>query len=277
LDINQILTLPYRAQVPLWRHPGFEVFRWSLFPDILIFDIRSYAAQNRLFHRLAFYAEKTGFRGKLHPDAAIEGRHGWNAHNYSAANLAGFFTMAREAAFPLNEEELWLAAYLESQGVITKRGAAFVPGKGGVLSVSRESSPETRQLLLTHESLHGVYYCLPGYRSLVEQTWEALPQEEKDFWEYYFTWMGYDISDGYLLVNEFQAYLLQQPLSRVDSQYKGVIAERLGRASSGRRAWLSALFAGRPEMFTRPARIFSDYLLREAGIEAGNTASTNYN
>jgi hypothetical protein len=262
------------SSAPVWRRPEFEVFRWSLFPQILIFDSRDYEVQKRLFHRLAFYVEKTGFRGKLSSSAEIWGRHGWNAHNYNAESLAAFFNAARGAAFALHGEELWLADYLVSQGVLGREGGVFLPGKGGILGICQESSAAARELLLTHEAFHGVYYGLPEYRRLVEKTWEDMPREQKSFWDFYFTWMGYDTADHYLLVNEFQAYLLQQPLSRVDSQYRTLIAERLAKVYPGRREWLTTLFARYPDMFTRPARLFSDYLQRETGIRAGDVMST---
>jgi len=114
-----------------------------------------------------------------------------------------------------------------------------------------------------------VYYSLAEFRKLVERTWLELPEEQKNFWHFYFTWMGYDTADHYLLVNEFQSYLLQQPLSRIDSQYKTMIAERLKATYPGRREWLDMLFTRYPEMFSRPARILSDYLEAAAGIRAG--------
>jgi hypothetical protein len=126
---------------------------------------------------------------------------------------------------------------------------------------------------LTHEAFHGVYYALPEFRALVEKTWRELPKEQKDFWVFYFTWMGYDTADHYLLVNEFQAYLLQQPLSQLDAQYKGVIAGRLCAGQSEREAWLESLFAKYPDMFSRPARLFSDYLEKTIGLRAGNVES----
>jgi hypothetical protein len=259
--------------LPYWRHPDFEVFRWSLFPEILVFDSRTYAVQSRLFHRLAFFAEKRGFRGRLYADSHIAGRHGWNAHNYSARGLADFFETARATSFSLNSEERWLEGYLLAQGVIRREGGAIVAGRGGVLGISRESSPSSRSMLLTHEAFHGVFYGLPEYRRLVEDTWAALPDEQRDFWNFFFTWMGYDVTDLYLLVNEFQAYLLQQGVSQADAYYKGVIASRLAESRPERKVWLERLFAAEPDMFTRPARIFSAYLERAVGIRAGNVRS----
>jgi hypothetical protein len=217
--------------------------------------------------------EKTGFRGSLHPDSRIWNRHGWNAHNYNAEGLAAFYNAARETDFPLNAEEQWLAGFLVSQGVLRKEGQVYIPAGGGVLGISREASAATRSLLLTHEAFHGVYYGLPEFRALVEKTWRKLPEEQKEFWRFYFTWMGYDIVDNYLLVNEFQAYLLQQPLAQLDAHYKGVIAGRLCDGHPERRPWLLSLFAKYPDMFSRPARLFSSYLERETGIRAGDVES----
>jgi hypothetical protein len=268
LDIGMILDSP-----AAWRHPDFEVFRWSLFPDVLIVDSRDYAVQKRLFHRLAFFIEKPGFRGKLHPDNDIWDKHGWNGHNYNAAGLAAFFETARKTAFPLGAEERWLESYLLSQGILRKDGDKIIPGGGGILGISRESYPAHRMTLLTHEAFHGVYYGLPGFRKLVEDTWKALPQDQKDFWNFFFTWMGYDIADPYLVLNEFQAYLLQQSLFRADAYYKGTITGRLSERYPERRTWLMALFSKYPGMFTRPARLFSDYLEKAAGIRAGDVLS----
>jgi hypothetical protein len=275
-DLGTILNESGFGKPLPWRHPDFEVFRWSLFPEVLVLDSIDYTVQKRLFHRLAFFVEKTGFRGKLHPDAAIWDRHGWNAHNYNAEGLASFFETARETGFPLNTEELWLADYLVSQGTLRKEKEAFVPGAGGILGISRETSPQTRSLLLTHEAFHGVYYGIPEYRGLVEKTWQELPPAQKEFWDRYFTWMGYDTADHYLLVNEFQAYLLQQPLSQLDTQYKISAADRLSVGHPERRAWLAALFAEYPDMFSRPARVLSDYLEKAAGIRAGDVESLRF-
>jgi len=46
-----ILSYPENS----WRDRRFEVFSWDAFPEILIFDTASYAVQDRLFKRLAFF------------------------------------------------------------------------------------------------------------------------------------------------------------------------------------------------------------------------------
>jgi hypothetical protein len=100
-DPGMVLAWPEEA----WRDRRYEVFRWENFPSLLIFDTADYAVQDRLLKRLAFFTEKTGFRGRLAPDDEIADLHGWNAHDYRAEDLAHFFQAARETNFPLLAEE----------------------------------------------------------------------------------------------------------------------------------------------------------------------------
>ena len=229
--------------------------------------------QNRFFHRLAFFVEKAGYRGKLWPDEEIREKHGWNAHNYSAEGLAAFFEKARKTSFPLHNEEIWLRDYLAAAGVLRKDGEAFAPGKGGILAFSLESLSAHRRLLLTHEAFHGIFYNLPDFRRLAEETWRKLPNEEKDFWYYFFSWMAYDVRDPYLVVNEFQAYLLQQPLRGIDQYYKETILNRITEKYPERKPKYDALIEKNPDMFSRPAKILHDSLFQAVGVRAGNVFS----
>ncbi|MDR0409910.1 MAG: hypothetical protein LBH18_05890, partial [Spirochaetaceae bacterium] len=95
-----------------WRNESYEIFFWESFPNILIFDTASYAVQDKLFKRLAFFAEKKGFKGRLARDEEIADLHGWNAHDYNAETLARFFDMAEKDAFPLLDEEIALREIL---------------------------------------------------------------------------------------------------------------------------------------------------------------------
>ena len=88
-----------------WRTATIEVYRWDLFPDILIMDTVGFAVQDRMFTRLAYFLEKQGWRGKLLGNARLAGRHGWNAHDYGPEGLAAFFSAVKESNFPLNPEE----------------------------------------------------------------------------------------------------------------------------------------------------------------------------
>ena len=126
LDPALILDYPLSS----WRREDYEVFRWESFPSLLIFDTASYAVQDRLFKRLAFFVEKAGYRGRLAGDGEIADQHGWNAHDYRAASLAGFFEAVRLEAFPLLPEELELEAILFEAMILRREGERIVPGGG---------------------------------------------------------------------------------------------------------------------------------------------------
>jgi len=96
----------------------------------LILETADYQVQDRLLKRLAFFLEKSGFRGRVASDAEIADIHGWNAHDYRAEDLARFFNDALQKEKEKNEEiltpeERELEALLAAEGII--RGE---PGQG---------------------------------------------------------------------------------------------------------------------------------------------------
>jgi hypothetical protein len=220
------------AEPSAWRFAEAEVYRWNLFPDIVIVDSASFAVQDRLFTRLAYYLEKRGFRGRLLSNAQLAGRHGWNAHDYGAAGLADFFSAAAASSFPLNPEEVAVRQLSLQEGIIVASRAGYVPGRGGILGISRSSSRVERELLLTHESFHGVFFSSAEYREFCQALWDSLSPKLRAFYETFLDSLGYDISAPTLVVNEFQAYLMQQPLSYAESYFGRFIALQEGRGSA---------------------------------------------
>ncbi len=263
-DLETLLSFPQDA----WRTKDLEVFRWSLFPEILIFDTKDYTLQKELFHRLAFYLEKKGYRGKLQPDQKIWDLHGWNAHNYRGEGLAAFFNEAEKTKFPLNSKELWLADYLVTYGVLVRLNDKYAPGRGGILSVSRESSDTHRRLLLTHEAFHGVYYVSKPFQELVASLWKGLSPDERKYWLYVLSWMQYDTSDTYLVVNEFQAYLLQQSQNMVDRYFKEIMVQRVLEKNPEMEGFFKEVFEKHPDMFLKPSLRLQEFLIKEFGISS---------
>jgi hypothetical protein len=152
--LDQVLD----ASPDAWRSPGLEVYRWERFPDIIVIDMVDFPSQDRMFTRLAYFAEKKGFRGRLLTNARLAGRHGWNAHDYGPDALAGFYNAASRLAFPLNPEENALKSLALREGILLPNGERVASGRGGVLSISRSSSTIERRYLLTHESFHGIFF-----------------------------------------------------------------------------------------------------------------------
>jgi hypothetical protein len=255
-----------------WRNPRYELFRWDRFPSVLIFDTADYGVQDKLFKRLAFFVEKAGFRGRLAPDAEIAALRGWNAHDYRAEDLARFFEAARIEDFPLSPEERELEGILLASGIIRLDGG-FTPGEGAIISISRESPGYLRSRLLVHEGFHGLFFIDEDFRNFSRERWENLPSPAKRFILSYFDSQRYDRNDPWLMVNEFMAYCLQQPLSSAGWYFGEYLAGQM--AATWRRRDLppgdeaSGSWPGIAEVFTREAAAFSAYVDRRWGLAAG--------
>ncbi|UCF99038.1 MAG: hypothetical protein JSV89_05745 [Spirochaetaceae bacterium] len=251
-----------------WRQPDYELFAWSRFPDILIMDTASYQVQSRYFKRLAFFVEKRGYRGRLVSNQEFAGLHGFNAHDYRAEDLARFFQTAREELFALNPEEEHLKQILLANGIIRDEGV-INPGKGGILSISRSSYPILRRHLLTHECWHGLFFSQPEFRKASFEAWDRLSERERDFWRLLFRWVGYDTEDPYLAVNEYQAYLFQQPRAEVPYYFTVLTAARLISSYPDQAVWIGEFIRSDPDSFTRAFDRLETDLLRIAGMEGG--------
>jgi hypothetical protein len=267
-DPGLILTWDQSA----WRRPDFEVFSWDRFPKVLIFDTSSYEVQDGLFNRLAFFVEKAGHAGTIEAPRALSGIHGYNAHDYKADDLARFFSAAKDKEIPLTPEEGQLLNQLEANGIVTQSGSAFAAGDGSVIAISRSSSPLLRDLLLTHECFHGAFFSVPAFRDATEHEWGSLSEVEKEVWVRFLASRGYNTTDHYLLVNEFQSYLLQQERKNVQG-FQTFTLSRLRAASSRDAALVKRLLAASPDSFLRSFDVLDEALQSAGGPPGGDAAS----
>jgi len=278
-DPAYILSYPIGS----WRNSRYEIFSWDVFPEILIFDTANYDIQDRLFKRLAFFVEKAGFRGRLASDKEIANLHGWNAHDYRAEDLADFFEAARKAGFPLLAEERELESILLSTGVLKRNSASqIVPGKGAIVSISRESDKTDRSLrsrFIVHECFHGIYFIDEEFRNFSRQRWEIFPPAAKKFILAFFEFQAYDTKDTNLVINEFMAHVLQQPVAQAAWYFGEYQPNRMIDASPRRRASLpereEIAADGKPywpeiaAAFTAEGEAFSRYVNQRWSLAAG--------
>ncbi len=266
-DLGSVLIYPAHA----WRSAEYELFRWAKYPAVLVMDTMDYAVQSRFFKRLAFFVEKQGYRGQLVSDDQLAGRHGYNAHNYNGAGLAAFFTAADQSGFALNEHELLLRRIVLDAGIIRSSEDGYVPGPGGIVSVSRESgeTPGLRELLLGHEAYHGIYYSEPEYVREVREIWQGAPEPVKRLFRLFLGAMHYDVSDQYLLENEFQAYVLQQPHDSVRWYFRSRVASRLAQWLPHEQAWLEAFYTAHPSAFWDLSLALNAALFSRTGFSGG--------
>jgi hypothetical protein len=253
-----------------WRRSDWELFSWNLFPHMLVFDFKNYRVQAAFLKRLAFYVEKKGFAGRLHPNELIDDLHGWNAHDYRATDLASFFNLAESEDFDLNREEMLLADILLDNGILTRGNGRYEAGEGGIISLSQESSDRLRYLFVTHEGYHGLFFASEEYRERVEKIWASLADTEKEFWRMFLAWRHYDVKDEYLLQNEFQAYLMQQHISHVEEYFKDYIIPRFTELFPEKREEMERFLAEHPDHFIENARKVERAACEIAGIRSGD-------
>jgi hypothetical protein len=204
-DPETIVAWPPEA----WRSPRREWFSWEG-TSVLALLTADYRVQDEYLKRLAFFVEKTGYRGRLVTDAEVAKLHGWNAHDYAAPDLARFFSAAERQKFPLNTAELELRRRLADAGIIRQIAGGWETGTGALVGVSAESPPALRAVLFVHEAFHGLYYTSPEFRAGVQDAWQSMSEETRSAFRRFLSLSSYDPSDEALMVNEFQAYVLQR-------------------------------------------------------------------
>jgi hypothetical protein len=251
-----------------WRRDDYELYSWNLYPDILIMDTVSYAVQSEFFKRLAFFVEKAGTAGSLVPDSQLAKRHGWNAHDYRAEDLARFFSRARLEAFSLGDREQHLLDILLRTGIVTEAGDSFLPGVGGLIALSQESEPRLRSLFMVHEGYHGVFFLDARYQAAVRSVWEELSGLEQQFWKEFLLLRNYNVADEYLVINEFQAYLMQVTADRLDAYYWNYAVPGLAKAVPRTGRLVEELMELYPDTFMQSAARVERALREFAGIGA---------
>ncbi len=258
--------------------PGadYDLYRWDLLPGVLVFDFRDYSAQDRYLKRLAFFVEKAGYRGTLQRDEVIGPLHGWNAHDYRPEDLAAFFRKARETGFPLGEEERSLERLLLERGLIRAKGGRIEAGEGALISIARESPSYLRRTFVVHESTHALFFADAEYRAYVTKAWSTMETGEKWFWTRYFQWMVYDTGSPYLMANEYQAYLMQQPVAKARDYFTKTLPanllcpEVLAR-DPGLKQRVEEYMAKYGDRFERRAAELEAWLSAAYGFSAGRT------
>ena len=261
-DLHAILSMPAPAG-------DYSIYRWDVLPRTLVLDFADYDTQDRYLKRLAFFAEKPGFRGRLAADDEIAGLHGWNAHDYPTFTLARFYALAADTGFRLNAEEERFRALLLEHGIL-RLGDDGRPeeGEGAVISIARESSDELRRRFIDHEASHALFFQDPEYRALATRLWNGLGPEARFFWKTHLAWRSYDVRDEYLCANELQAYLTQQSL-RAAPSYFMAITSRLAAAYPDRAERLTSEEAVVLASIRACGEELDAYLRRAWGLSAG--------
>ena len=254
-----------------WRVADYEVFEWDRFPGILFFDTRNYDIQDNFFRRMAFFVEKQGYKGKILSNAELQGKHGYNAHDYSPESMADFFNAADKKGVKLNKEEETLRKILLQNGLLFNDNGKMAAGKGGLVSISQESPDYLRVQLLAHEGWHTLFFRDESFRNYVTAVYYNLEPNTQAFLIDYFKSqpsLGYDTNDEYLMKNEFMAYVMQQRIGAVADYF--VTHAKWGSVQKYTKSLADYIIRTNAEGFVDAAVMMNDYVFDTYGIECGN-------
>jgi hypothetical protein len=226
--IDEMLAAP---KVAHWR-----AWRFKANPAVLVIEFPSLHDQGMAMNRMAALFEKRGApRDRVLSDselAALVQSSGdstasfYQGHDYPAAKVARFFTLAASAQTALNSQERQLLAKLQDAGIVAgDAGTGYsAPGMQAVVSFSalqpddpktvadEEIDPVRRKAVLRHELSHGEYFTNPSYAAHSQAFWSRrLSAQERTTWKKYLGSLDYDPADDDLMANETQAMLMHTP------------------------------------------------------------------
>ena len=190
----------------------------------------------------------------------------------TARGPRGFFSRRRREIFSPGAEEAELEGLLLRAGVLEEDGGRIGPGQGrdhlDLARVRSGAAPDLRHARIRPRNLLPD----PDYRSFATSLWSSVDSRERWFWRTYFGWAGYDVGSDYLMGNEFQAYLLQQPVAAADDYFaKRKSAELLAKHPELKER-MDAYMGEFGSSFAQRAKRLEDWLYAKYSVEAGRTA-----
>jgi hypothetical protein len=194
------------------------VFHFKPNPRILVLDFASLREQGRMLNRAAALVEKAGLpRDRLLADAELDAavraagdtvETFYYGHDYGAAALVRFFSLADRENIRLTDEELAL------HRLLTQEGWFGTNARGGLITIPQVAADEhvtkrARATILHHELSHGEYFTNPAYALFVHRFWkQTLTEAERQQIRNRLRILGYDSAQDVLMENEAQAYLM---------------------------------------------------------------------
>jgi hypothetical protein len=234
-------TIPFatEAEIAVASPAVRTLVRFAPNPTILVLDFPTLDRQGRMLNRVAAWAEKSGVpHDRVLNDselaAAIKASGAspatyYYGHDYRAADIATFFSLADRDGVKLDDEE-------EELRRMTAAARAESFGFGALITLPRadaanQVSARDRAVILHHELSHGEYFTNALYARFVHTIWDTvLTETERAKFRTYLAQDGYDPALEDLMINEMQAYLMHTPDARFFDPVKlGIAPDRLAQ------------------------------------------------
>jgi hypothetical protein len=211
------------AQIDATQPCTTKVSTFAADPAIVVIDFPSLTEQGLTLNRVAALIEKAHLpRNRVLNDVELNQaiydcgdtiESYYYGHDYKAADLAKFFTLAAAENIHLNPHELWLKSLLTQLGWLTPgAGGALKPGANGAIITLPAAIPPINQrmraVILHHEISHGAFYTIPAYAAYATNFWNSLTQADRAAFTTFLGNEGYDTANTTLMLNETQAYLI---------------------------------------------------------------------
>ncbi len=203
------------AQIDATQPCAIKISRFAADPNVVVVDFPNLTVQGEMLNRVAALVEKAGLpRDRVLDDVALNQaiydcgdtvESYYYGHDYKAADLARFFSLADADGVKLNPQELWLKQLVRQLGWLT-------PGAtGALITLPAAGAPiteEMRAVILHHELSHGGFYTIPVYQKYAETFWYSLTPQDRAAFTGFLGRQGYDTHNTELMLNETQAYLI---------------------------------------------------------------------
>jgi hypothetical protein len=263
------------AEPSTWQSKDCGVFRWKTSDSIMMIDFADRATQKKYVGRFGLYAAARNEMGVLYDLDYYRSRYTYEGNDLSPAKLAEFFTQAWREKTRLSTGEMFIRDLALIRGIITGQGP-FLAGEGAIVSIHREFPAPSREGLLRHELYHALFYVYPDYRAACEAQFDRQDEDEIEYWKLLLGYkgridgragyVGYEVNDHYVLVNETQAILMQM----AEDQVHGFFIERylpLVRAiAPDKGAVLDRVELEHSTMFSRVRRKLAEAVVAKAGL-----------
>jgi hypothetical protein len=203
------------AQIDATQPCTIKVSRLAQDQNIVVIDFPDLRAQGLMLDRVAALVEKAHLPrdrvlGDVELNQAIYAcgetiESYYYGHDYKAADLARFFSLAAAERIQLNSQELWL------KGLLTQLGWLSPGANGALITLPGAVAPvteEMRAVILHHEISHGAFYTMPDYAAYADGFWASLTDDQRASFRSFLGAGGYDTGNEILMLNETQAYLI---------------------------------------------------------------------
>ena len=215
IDVATEQTILNHSSAETGQEPAIYRFREN--PRILVLDFAFLRDHGRMLNRAAALVEKNLPHDRVlnddELDAAIRASGDTletfdYGHDYGAASLVRFFTLADRDKIPLLDEEEALRRLIRQEGWFAPNARASlisIPRIGADMNISRLA----RATILLHELSMAEYFTNPPYALFVHRFWtQTLTADECDGIRHYLRSLGYDPNLDEVMENEAQAYLM---------------------------------------------------------------------